>query len=670
MSSVQLLKPRSIFSIGLIFSVLIAISAYFELQQSRAELMQTHIDEGMTLLETISQSAANSVLSQVEIEDLISERLLSIARALHELEKHRTLDDSFLNQLATANHLHRINIFDRDGVKLATSNLEVMAHGESQHEPREFFRPILEGQADELEIGLKEARYTPGERYAVAVRRITGGAIVINIDAADMLAFRKRIGLGRLLESISHQPSLEYIALQDEAGILAATSNVTELSAYSGDPFLQTDTLRTRITAFNNRDVLEVIRPLRIKGVEMGLLRLGLHLDELKSLEKRMVRRAVILSFVIGFIGLVLISAVVINQNYALLRQEHTRIKTYTGNILQSMSDSVIGVNRKGTITFVNAAAGKLFQISTENLLNSHITAIFPRETAIYAHLQRGEPLPNFEEELRLTPGNRQCIFLVDISYVYDESGTIDIGVILIRDLTRQKRLEGQLQRQEKLTAMGELASGVAHEIRNPLNAVGVIIQRLQREFEPIADKDEYVSLVKTVRAETNRINDIIKQFLDFARPAKLNRSAIAVSNLIRDCVAVVESQARAQNIHIITEITTGVVFSADPAKLHQALLNILQNAIEAIVESGEIAIIAQQRETNLEIIIRDNGPGLPMEQQRKIFDLYFTTKPTGTGLGLPIAHRIITEHGGDLLVRSEPDQGTQLTIILPIDTP
>ncbi|OQY30049.1 MAG: hypothetical protein B6244_01970 [Candidatus Cloacimonetes bacterium 4572_55] len=667
-TSIAAYKPRYILTIGLIFSVLIATSAYFELQQSRAELIQIHVDEGIALLETIRHSATTSLLSQVEIEDLMVERLFNNARAVREIERYHPLDMQFLQSFAEKNHLYRINIFDNNGKKILSSCIDEKHYEEGKHQPKEYFQSILDGSVEEIEIGLKSARLTEGKRYAVAVKRASRGVIVVNIDAEDMLAFRKRIGLGKLIENITNQPGLEYIVLQDDQGILAATPGVLEMTSLAADAFLQADSVQTRTVHYNNKEVLEVVCPFWIKNIDMGILRVGLHLDELRALERRMVRRAIGISLVIGFVGLILVGIVLINQNYALLHQEHERIKTYTGNILHAMTDVVIGVDKQTVITYVNTAACQLLRVDRDQIVGKLFVEYFPE--SILQILEKKQTLENSELSLRITPLNQTIFVSISISYVHDDSGEgDDIPVVLLRDLTRQKQLEDQLRRQEKLMAMGELASGVAHEIRNPLNAISMIVQRFQREFEPIEDADEYFSLARTVRSETKRINEIINQFLKFAKPPRLNKTRVPIDELITGCLNVISSQAHAQNVRMTTHIKTDVIVYVDRNQLHQAFLNVLQNSLESLSEndSGKITVSVSQLERDVIIEIDDTGSGISEAHLKRIFDLYFTTKTTGTGFGLPLVHRIITEHCGQIAVQSETGVGTLFSVVLPI---
>ena len=663
-----LIKPRYIFSIGLILIVLMAFSAYFELRQRRLELMQMHEYEGLALLEIIKQSAANSIASQSEIKTQIAERLFNNARLLREIEIHQPLTQSWLQDVATRNNLYRINVFNADGVKVSSSVAHETHSTKSKYHPRFFFQPILDGKVNEIDIGLKEARHFRGKRYAVAVKRYNGGVIVVNIDAAEMLAFGQRIGIAKLFEDIGSQRDLMYIVLQDEEGILAATPGSQKMASIEADDFFNADSVRSRITRFNDQEVLEVVSPFEVETGSMGILRIGLHLDEFHALEKRMIQRVVVISIVIILIGFISISAVLISQHYAFLKQEHALIQTYTGNILHAMSDAVFGVDAQRSIKFANRAALHMLHLDQKQISGHRFADFFSDSQSIVTALEKKQKIENAEQTLNINALNRPIFVSVSVSFVMGETGEIDTGVILLRDRTKQKQLEEQIRRQEKLTAMGEFASGVAHEILNPLNAISMIVQRFQKEFEPKTEPDEYFAMIRTVRSEIERIGQIIRQFLEFARPAKLNKTRIAVDEIILQSVNVISAQAEAKHIRMVTGKGSQTVIDVDKNQLHQALLNILQNALDAVDEDGTIAISATQIDQQICIEVQDDGAGIPLEQQKRIFDLYFTSKPTGTGLGLALVHRIATEHGGEVAVQSKPGEGTTFTLTIPIE--
>lgn len=235
----------------------------------------------------------------------------------------------------------------------------------------------------------------------------------------------------------------------------------------------------------------------------------------------------------------------------------------------------------------------------------------------------------------------------------------------------RVRALERALTRQERLAALGHLAAGVAHEVRNPLNAIGMGIQRLQGEFSPVEGEEEFRHLCTVIRGEVGRINDIVQEFLQLARVPALQREPIAVATLLYDVASLMEAEASVHEVHLTLRVPEQLpALAVDPQQLKQALINLLLNAIQATPSGGVVQLTAAIEGDALRIDVIDSGSGIAPDMLERIFDPYFTTKPLGTGLGLPIALRIIEVHGGTLDVSSALGRGTTVEVRLPIARP
>jgi signal transduction histidine kinase len=238
------------------------------------------------------------------------------------------------------------------------------------------------------------------------------------------------------------------------------------------------------------------------------------------------------------------------------------------------------------------------------------------------------------------------------------------------RHLRRIKEMEDRIHLAERLSSLGHLAAGVAHEIRNPLNAIGMGLQRLKREFSPqdLSQKEEYTSFTDLIFKEIRRVNEIINQFLTLARPFQLNLRLSSLEDLLKNLITLFHEEATSQKIQIQAEIDSALPpIPIDPERLTQALINIMKNAIQAMTAGGSLRIETKSFKDRVEVNISDTGSGIPPDQMEKIFNYYYTTKEDGVGLGLPIAHRIIEAHGGQLKLESQPGVGTKVTITLPI---
>ena len=218
------------------------------------------------------------------------------------------------------------------------------------------------------------------------------------------------------------------------------------------------------------------------------------------------------------------------------------------------------------------------------------------------------------------------------------------------------------------MSALGQLASGVAHEIRNPLNAIGTVIQQLNRDFEPAANEQEYHELAGLVHQEVKRINDTISNFLKFARPESMQPEDFNLDKFFNELQTGYASLAEEKKVELKIENQWNGSVKWDKGKMRQVLMNLIQNAFEAMNKGGKIDVsVVSKPDQKLELKISDTGKGIPEEIRKKIFNLYFTTKARGTGIGLSIVQQIVDQHGGMLSVESELGKGTTFSIIMPV---
>jgi len=259
---------------------------------------------------------------------------------------------------------------------------------------------------------------------------------------------------------------------------------------------------------------------------------------------------------------------------------------------------------------------------------------------------------------------------------------TILAFVILIFLITRQnasllerekKRIEAEVYHLEKLNrlrekqvAMGELAAGVAHEIRNPLNAIGIVAQRLKREFVPTEDIEDYQTMTGTMVSEIKRINHSLQDFLEYTRPTPLRYAEINTQSFLNQLADLYRSQAMDKQVDLQLQ-DSGLLFEGDREYLQQALSNLIKNAIEACSAGGKVMLATEDQGPMLRLIVEDSGVGIEPKDLSRIFDLYYTTKDMGTGVGLALTHKIIADHNGTIEVSSEMGKGSRFEINLPV---
>ena len=228
------------------------------------------------------------------------------------------------------------------------------------------------------------------------------------------------------------------------------------------------------------------------------------------------------------------------------------------------------------------------------------------------------------------------------------------------------RKLEAINRLQEKQASIGELAAGITHELRNPLNSISIISQRLKKEFTPLKDKKDYIELVDNMIAEATRVNNSLESFLQFSRPTPLNMKIMDINALLNEVSTLLESEAIKKGIQITLFSSTGGLIYGDNQYLLQALTNLIKNAIEASTKGDLIQIKSSKMKSNIMIEVIDKGIGIAPDKKNRIFDLYYTTKEEGTGIGLALTHKIIADHEGRIEVESSLGHGTTFRIYLP----
>ena len=666
------LSPKAIISITVLIAAVMIVSSYIELKQSKKEIFQLLYEHSSTLLESIIQSSKNTLNSSFEIENLITDRLLDNARLVKKLDSLNSLNRDELIKLGNENNLYRINIFDSRGNRVLTNRIPEPGHlhGEEKINRYTELSAILNNETDELIIGLKTAEFTDEERFAVAIARSNNmGAIVINMDAKDFLEFRKKIGIGIILQQMSAHHGIEYIMLQDTIGILAASEKIDTVESITDSDFLIpaliSDSVFSRTTFHTGHEVYEVTKRFSFDDEFFGLYRLGVSLEDINNVEKRMLRRMILISLILAAISIIVLSIIFTTQNLKSISNEYDKFKTLTSSVLENMSEAVVVLDNENRITLFNKSAENLFKIKSENVLQNNISTIANGVLNFLQVEDLNNTISSFEKEIHFN--GEQKHFSLSISPLVDPDTNQTKYTVVIKDLTETKRLEEDAKRNEKLSAMGELASGVAHEIRNPINAIGMIAQRLNKEFTTTHNQNEYLDITQLLRGEVNRINKIITQFLSYAKPIDVNLRPVDIKSYLSEVYKLFEDQAKQKSTNFVLKGTESITINLDADLIKQSLMNILQNAFDASKKDGEVTIKYFRISNNLIIEISDNGIGISTEQQKRIFDLYFTTKKDGNGLGLSISQKIISQHNGSISVTSKVNSGTTFKIILPI---
>ena len=332
-------------------------------------------------------------------------------------------------------------------------------------------------------------------------------------------------------------------------------------------------------------------------------------------------------------------------------------IEGYNENILQSVPSGVMSFDEGMRIMKVNLAAEKILEVKGEMIVGRYHTDVLNKPITDLLNdrkvIERGEIS-------YITPSGKKIWLGLTLSPLKDSAGRTIGQILIFTDLTQLKAFESQMELRARLSSLGELSAGIAHELRNPLGVIAGYTKLLSKKLDS--------SLTPTVDAISREIivmDRIISDFLSFAKPAELNISDIDLKTIIENCVTAVTGERG--NIKLNLDINGLPVIKGDEVFLRQAFTNLIQNAVEAMPQGGKLTINASSKGDFLDVVISDTGHGIAENIMDKIFLPFFTTKENGTGLGLAIVHKIVVSHGGNIFVDSS-DKGTIFRIRFPLE--
>lgn len=342
------------------------------------------------------------------------------------------------------------------------------------------------------------------------------------------------------------------------------------------------------------------------------------------------------------------------------------KMTAFTDMLVSSLPIGLIATDSSDVIQVYNDSAKELIGYAAEKVIGGRPQLCLPAKLAqMFSGKEMDGPIVR-QTEIHLTglPEKDKTLQLASM-VVLDDSGGFAGEVLLIRDLTTVKRLEKELRRSERLAALGKMAAGVAHELRNPLSSIKGLAVVLKSNFLHSSKEAETAEILVK---EVERLNRSIGELLDYAKPAQLKRERASVTEIIEKTVSLVQLDAESFGITLRLEMDDDlpqVVLDKD--KMNQVFLNLFLNAIQAMEDGGELLVATEHDARRIIVTVRDNGVGIVPENLGRVFDPYFTTKNEGTGLGLAMSAKIVEEHGGWMELSSVVGGYTEVRVILPL---
>ncbi len=370
-------------------------------------------------------------------------------------------------------------------------------------------------------------------------------------------------------------------------------------------------------------------------------------------------------------------------------QEDYDQLETFNRTIIQSLDSGLLTIDLNGKINFVNRTAEKILNFDGEGSKDTSIYDLFPKINdviqALHKRKEQEEAVDYKRYETLFTNFEGKKVHLgFSISPLTGPEGALIGHTLIFQDITRFKEMEEEMKRVDKMAAVGLLAAGMAHEVRNPLASLSGSIQMLKSEL--VLDKSQQ-HLMDIILRESERLNALITDFLLFAHPPQTQKKPLEISKLLQETIDLwVHSPAFHDGIKVIhPHPHEDIKVMIDSDQMKQAFWNLLINAAQAMSNGGEIRIQVEKGKNHLgaknvswafsskgkewiKISIADSGGGIPPEEKEKIFEPFYTTKEGGTGLGLSIVHKIIENHNGVIKVESEVGKGSTFTLFIPAE--
>ncbi len=545
-----------------------------------------------------------------------------------------------------------------------------------------------------------------GERqYMSRVLSEKGAALIRSFEAGARHGMMSMMWGGnqlqRLLEETARQEDIIYLIVTDNTGVILAHNDRSRI----GENFADTSSMSTlnpgeqelwRLTdTGTGQRVFEVyrnFRPLADEGRSRGRGRMsmmmkdrrddrmpslgsepngrvifvGLDVRPIEDARREDIRNTIIISAVLVLLGLGGIISLYWAQSYRSTRRSLQDTSAFADEVVTNLPVGLIAMDRDGKIASINAAAEEITGISLDDALGKDPKELLPSELCgLKDSMDQGHVMFERDMECGFSDGDPVPLSVSGTNIINEEGDHVG-SVIILRDLGEVRRLQDEIRRKEKLAALGGLAAGVAHEIRNPLSSIKGMASYFGSKFKD-GSEDREAAIV--MAREVDRLDRVISELLYFARPSELKLKPVDINELLEHSVRLVRQDAETKGVKVDWSGSQDLPrVSIDPDRFSQCLLNLHLNAIQAMGEGGVLTIRSLRGENReIKVEISDTGKGIDPDDLKRIFDPYFTTKPSGTGLGLAIVHKIVEAHQGRIEVDSVPDRGTTFIISVPV---
>lgn len=504
------------------------------------------------------------------------------------------------------------------------------------------------------------------------------------------------VQIQRLIMETAEQPDILYILITDKNGTVVAHNQPMFIGRSHGSDLYHAsigEHIRSRqLTLPDGKPVFEVYRKFipslgrkgfhsRRMSPEDWLLShmfpenvqqpaitvfVGLDMDPIIQTMRESTKQSIFNALILLLIGFSGIVSIIIAYNYRIVRVSLSRIKAFSDTIVENIPVGLLFIGESGRIVTVNNACEKILKITPQGSVSRSADEVLPPRISELSH-EAMKTSDILIRELDVEVRGKNVLLEASASALKDDDDHFLGRIILLRDITEIRHLRKEMLRKERLASLGSLAAGVAHEIRNPLSSIKGFATYFRERYKDVPEDQQTADIM--IR-EVERLNRVIGQLLEFARPMNVECREADLAAVVRHALEMIRKQASAQGVTIdLKGLQDGHVNAhIDQDRFGQVLLNIFLNALEAMEDGGVLTVWIEHDEVNDTLIVNvgDTGPGIPGTDLGRVFDPYFTTKQSGTGLGLAIVHKIMEAHAGQVKITSGENQGTLVSLVLP----
>lgn len=556
--------------------------------------------------------------------------------------------------------------------------------------------------------------YNREKKYMGQILSEKGAALIRSFEAGTITGMMGRMGseahLQTLLEETAAQEDISYIVIADQSGIILAHNEKDKIGTLFAPPFSKADARASdhprwrTVKGQGAKEYFEVYKTflpkLSVHGKGLGrhkmggcmdgthrcsqswikgparlrlldpenrpVIFIGMDIAPFEHARKEDLQNNTISIALILFLGLGGIVSLFWAQNHARSRRLLLDTRAFASELVTSLPMGIVAVDESEKVIYVNETAAMLLKKELDLIKEKSAAQVLPPSLLeLFDRVDKGGSVS--EQELKLSSYTGRAIpVTVTITKIVGTRENFIGHVFILKDLSRIRALELEIKQKEKLAAVGILAAGVAHEVRNPLSSIKGYATYFSSLFDAQSDNKKAANIMAE---EVDRVNRVISELLEFARPIELELKKTRVFELVDKALRLIKYEADPAGIKIISSVEPNLPeVEVDKDRLTQVLLNMFINAIQAMPSGGTLTVNVRTMENNLQFEISDTGNGISPQDQANIFNPYFTTKKQGTGLGLAIAFKIIETHGGTITIESLENQGTTFMISIPLE--